>query len=251
MQGLEEQTILVAGGSRGLGLGVVEALVARRARVTVLGRDPGRLHALEQRLGVRGVVGDVTDPALAHALLRDLAPKIVVLNAGLPPPMAPIHTQGWEEFSAVWNHDVKAGLFWVQAAVRTPLAPGSRVLLTSSGAAIHGSPLSGGYAGAKRMLWFMADYANGLAKELGLDIHFQVLVPRQMVGETGTGDAGATAYAKKHNISTQEFLARFGAPMPPRAYGELVADLLANPDQASGTAFALKGETGISSLDGA
>jgi NADP-dependent 3-hydroxy acid dehydrogenase YdfG len=250
VQHLEEQTVLVAGGSRGLGLGVVEALVARGAKVTVLGRDKGRLNAIEQRLGVRVVAGDVTDSALADALLRE-QPNIVVLNAGLPPPMQPLHTQAWEDFSAVWNHDVKAGLFWIQAALRTPLAHGSRVLLTSSGAAVLGSPLSGGYAGAKRMLWFMADYANGLAKELGLGIHFQVLVPRQMVGGTGTGDAGAAAYAQKHGISSVEFLARFGVAMPPRAYGELVADLLTNPDHASGTAFAFKGETGISSLDGA
>jgi hypothetical protein len=30
----------------------------------------------------------------------------------------------------------------------------------SSGAAVNGSPMSGGYAGAKRMLWMMAKYAS-------------------------------------------------------------------------------------------
>jgi NAD(P)-dependent dehydrogenase (short-subunit alcohol dehydrogenase family) len=53
--------------------------------------------------------------------------------------------------------DVKAGLYWLQAALNLPLKPGSRVLVVSSGAAQNGSPLSGGYAGAKRMLWFMAN----------------------------------------------------------------------------------------------
>ena len=33
---------------------------------------------------------------------------------------------------------------WLQAALDAPLAPGSRVLVGSSGAARNGSPLSGG-----------------------------------------------------------------------------------------------------------
>jgi hypothetical protein len=44
----------------------------------------------------------------------------------------------------------------LQAALNQPLKPGSRVLVVSSGAAENGSPMSGGYGGAKRMLWFMA-----------------------------------------------------------------------------------------------
>jgi NAD(P)-dependent dehydrogenase (short-subunit alcohol dehydrogenase family) len=242
--------ILVAGGSRGLGLGVVEALVARGAEVSVLARDGQRLAALHERLGVRVVVGDVTDPAVPAAVLAELAPEVVVLHAGLPPPMESIATQSWDDFSAVWNHDVKAGLAWLQAALRAPLARRGRVLLCSSGAALQGSPLSGGYAGAKRMLWLMADYANALAAERELGIRFQVLVPRQMVGGTGTGDAGSRAYATKKGISPEAFLASFGAPLVPRAYGELVAELLADPAHARGTAFAFKAESGLSSLDG-
>jgi len=58
----------------------------------------------------------------------------------------------WEDFTAPWESDVKAGLYWLQAAVNLPLEPGSRVLVVSSGAAESGSPMSGGYGGAKRML---------------------------------------------------------------------------------------------------
>ena len=36
---LEDKTIVVTGGSRGLGLGLVEALVAQGARVTVVARE--------------------------------------------------------------------------------------------------------------------------------------------------------------------------------------------------------------------
>ena len=49
---LKDKTIAVTGGSRGLGLRLVEALDNRRARVTVVARDQAALAAVEQRLGV-------------------------------------------------------------------------------------------------------------------------------------------------------------------------------------------------------
>ena len=71
MTALEGQKVVVTGGSRGLGLGIVEALVAQNAQVTVVARDPQRLAEVSQRLGVNVVRGDVTDEKLArgvHAL---------------------------------------------------------------------------------------------------------------------------------------------------------------------------------------
>ena len=124
------------------------------------------------------------------------------------------------------------------------------MLIGSSGAAVAGSPLSGGYAGAKRMLWLMAHYANGAAAELGLGIRFQVIIPQQIIGETAHGQAAAEAYARRKNISVETFLKNYGAPMPPLRVGEHVVSILTDPSFQQGTAFGLKGETGITSLDG-
>jgi NAD(P)-dependent dehydrogenase (short-subunit alcohol dehydrogenase family) len=74
MKTLERQRILITGGSRGLGLGVVEALVARQAKVTVIARDSARLTELKARLGVSIIPGDATDPMLAESVLRNGAP---------------------------------------------------------------------------------------------------------------------------------------------------------------------------------
>ena len=250
MQSLEGRRVLVTGGSRGLGLGIVESLVERRARVTVLARDAGRLAEVKRRHDVAVVTGDVTDRAVAGALLREIRPDVLILNAGATPAMAPLHEQTWEGFTAVWNTDVKAGFYWIQEAIRLPLARGSRVLISSSGAAIGGSPLSGGYAGAKRMIWLMANYANGIATELDLGIHFQALVPQQIIGETDLGRAAAEAYARRRGIAPAAFLANFGKPLPPRQFGEHVVTILTDPAYASGTAFGLRGDTGIQALDG-
>lgn len=248
---LKDKNVVVTGGSRGLGLGLAEALIAHGANVTVVARDADALAAVHARLGVATIAADVTDERAAHRILAEVGPDILVLNAGAKPPMGRLDQISWTDFTATWETDVKAGLYWLQAALRAPLKRGSRVLVVSSGAAQNGSPLSGGYAGAKRMLWTMAKYANGVAEQNDLGIRFQTIVPQQMVGGTGVGDAGANAYARAAGINREAFLTRFGAPMPPREFGEKVVAVLSEPKYAEGFAFGLKGDTGITTIEGA
>lgn len=249
METLDGRRVLIVGGSRGLGLGIVEALVARQATVTVVARDAAQLAAVRTRLGVSIVSGDATDPTLAGHVLREVRPTVLVLNAGATPTMAPLHEQTWESFSKVWNTDVKATFHWIQGALRLPLERGSRVLLSSSGAAIGGSPLSGGYAGAKRTIWMMADYANGLASDLDLGIRFHALLPRQIVGATELGRIAAEAYARRKGVSTEAFLAGLGKPLNPQDFGEYVVTLLTDPRYENTTAFGVRGDTGLRPLD--
>jgi NAD(P)-dependent dehydrogenase (short-subunit alcohol dehydrogenase family) len=247
---LTNKTIVVTGGGRGLGLGLVEALVDHGAKVTVVARDQAALAAVERRLGVAVISADITEEGVAQRILADIRPEVLVLNAGATPRMGRLDQLSWADFTATWETDVKAGLYWLQAALNLPLKPGSRVLVGSSGAAENGSPLSGGYAGAKRMLWFMAKYANGIAKQKGLSIHFQAIVPQQIIGGTGVGDAGANAYARAMGLEREAFLARFGTPMPPRQFGDHVVSLLTERQYGDAVAFGLKGDTGITVLEG-
>src|SRR2546428_11354685 len=159
---LKDKNTGVSGGSRGLGLGLVEALVAHGAKVTVVARDADALESVRARLGVATISADVTDETAAHRILAEVRPDILALNAGATPRMGRLDQLSWADFTAPWEHDVKAGLYWLQAALNLPLKPGSRVLVGSSGAAQNGSPLSGGYAGAKRMPWMMGQDANGV-----------------------------------------------------------------------------------------
>jgi NAD(P)-dependent dehydrogenase (short-subunit alcohol dehydrogenase family) len=48
---LKDKSAVVTGGSRGLGLGLVEALVAHGARVTVVARSAEALDSVRARLG--------------------------------------------------------------------------------------------------------------------------------------------------------------------------------------------------------
>jgi NADP-dependent 3-hydroxy acid dehydrogenase YdfG len=150
--------------------------VDRGVKVIVVARTASDLESVSGRLGVATIAADATDRAAAWRILSELKPTILALNAGAVPRMASLDEQSWESFSNTWETDVKAGLYWIQAALAAPLAPGSRVLVGSSGSAVGGSPMSGGYAGAKRMLWLMATYANSLSSERKLGIRFQTVV---------------------------------------------------------------------------
>jgi NAD(P)-dependent dehydrogenase (short-subunit alcohol dehydrogenase family) len=247
---LKDKNVVVTGGSRGLGLGLVEALVARGAKVTVVARGADALEAVRARLGVAAISADVTDETAARRILAEVRPDMLVLNAGAKPRMGRLDQVSWADFTATWDTDVKAGLYWLQTALNLPLEPGSRVLVSSSGAAVNGSPMSGGYAGAKRMLWIMAKYANGISQQKGLGIRFQAIVPLQIIGGTGVGDAGANAYARAMGVNPEKFLARFGSPMPPRQFGDHVVSLLTEQQYADAVAFGLKGDTGITVLEG-
>jgi NAD(P)-dependent dehydrogenase (short-subunit alcohol dehydrogenase family) len=246
---LKDKRAVVTGGSRGLGLGLVEALVAAGANVTVISRGAEALKAVQARLGVAIIPADITDRAAANRILADIQPDILVLNAGVTPRMGRLDQLNWEDFSVTWETDVKAGLFWIQAALNLPLKPGSRVLVGSSGAAVTGSQMSGGYAGSKRMLWLMAKYANGISQELNLGILFQVIVPRQMILGTGIGDAAAGAYAASMGVTPEQFVARFGVAMPPREFGDRVISVLEDPQYADGIVFGINGDAGVTIME--
>jgi NAD(P)-dependent dehydrogenase (short-subunit alcohol dehydrogenase family) len=247
---LKDKNVVVTGGSRGLGLGLVEALVDQDARVTVVARQSDALEAVRTRLGVSTIAADVRDEAAAHRILAEIRPDILALNAGAKPPMGRLDQISWADFTAPWENDVKAGLHWLQGALNLPLKPGSRVLVVSSGAAVDGSPMSGGYGGAKRMLWFMARYANRVSEQRKLGICFQAILPRQMILGTGIGDTAAGAYARAMDIEPEAFVARFGAPMPPRLFGDHVVAVLDDPMHAEGFAFGLTGDKGVTMIEG-
>ena len=63
----------------------VEALLDQGAKVTVVTREKASLAAVEQRLDVAVIAGDVTDQEAARRIFADVRPEVAVLNAGAPP----------------------------------------------------------------------------------------------------------------------------------------------------------------------
>src|SRR5260370_7357737 len=122
---LKDKNVVVTGGSRGLGLGLVEALVAHGATVTVVARGADALESVRARLGVATIAADVTDETAAHRVLAEVRPDMLALNAGAKPRMGRLDQLSWADFTAPWGHDVNPGLYWLQAPLTLPLPPAS------------------------------------------------------------------------------------------------------------------------------
>jgi NAD(P)-dependent dehydrogenase (short-subunit alcohol dehydrogenase family) len=199
-------TTMVVGASRGLGRGIATAFATTGAPVIAVARTETALTELAATAGtIQPHVADAGDPTVPARLIDRYEPATIVLVAGATPHMRPLQQQTWETFSVNWHTDVRIAFHWLREALLTPLRPGSRVVVFSSGAALNGSPLSGGYAGANATQRFITAYAQAEAQRLGLDITFTAVLP-QFAPQTDVGRAGVEAYAAQAGQSVDDFL---------------------------------------------
>jgi NAD(P)-dependent dehydrogenase (short-subunit alcohol dehydrogenase family) len=220
-------TGVVTGASRGFGRAISIALVERGAHVVGVARNQRLLAELKEQLGdaFTPEVADVADPALATRLITDYRPQTVVLNAGATPPVGSLGEQTWETFSANWNVDVQHVFHFTQQALTAPLERGAVVVSLSSGAALAGSPMSGGYAGAKATIKLISSYGGIEARRLGVGIRFVSVLP-QLTPTTDLGKIYTRQYAAMAGMSEAEFLeGRFGGTLSAEQVGESIADL--------------------------
>jgi len=223
-------TALVTGASRGLGRGIATAVHKAGAKVVGVARDRGPLEELGVALGesFTAVSADAADPTVAGRLIDVYNPTILVLNAGASPLMRPLQHHTWETFSVNWRTDVRIAFHWLRESLLKPLRPGSRVVMVSSGAALAGSPLSGGYAGAKATLRFITGYAQEEAKRAGLGITFTTVLPR-ITPLTDLGRPAVQAYATRAGQSEEEYLQQLGEPLSPEQAGQAITELVSGP----------------------
>ena len=225
-----EMTTIVVGASRGLGRGISTAFAEAGAPVIAVARSAAPLA--DQAAGgyrLQTQVADAGDPTVAGSLLDRYEPSNVILVAGASSLMRPLHQHTWETFSVNWHSDVRIAFNWVREALLKPLRPGSKVIVISSGAALQGSPLSGGYAGAKATQRFITAYAQDEATRAGLGITFTAVLPR-ITPLTDLGQPAVRAYAARSGQSEQQYLQPFGEPLTPGATGAALVELvLADP----------------------
>lgn len=233
-------TAVVTGAGRGFGLAIATALVEAGARVVGVARDAARLAAAADRLGAGflPLAADAADPELPGKVFAEHRPDLVVLNAGAIPQMRPLHEHTWETFGLPWETDVRQAFAWCGEALRAPLAPGSTVVAVSSMAALRGgSPLSGGYAGAKATVRFIASYAAQESDRAGLGIRFLTLMPN-LTSATELGRVGVAGYAERQGVPVADFLAARGPELQPEQVADAVLALRAG-HEPNGSAFTL------------
>lgn len=227
--------VAVVGASEGLGRGVALALAEGGWSVLAVARSAETLATLDHsRIDTR--VGDATDPVLTNAVMADV--DAFVLVAGARPVMGPLADYRWDDFQRPFEVDVKAAFTWLRSA----LGAERRVhaIVFSSGAALNGSPLSGGYAGAKQTQRFLCRYAQKEARARQLPLTIQCVLP-QLNPSTELGRAGIAAYARQTGETPEAFVRkRFGAPLDPAIAGRAIVGMLVG--EYRGAEYLLRGD---------
>lgn len=239
---LTGKNMVVIGGSRGVGRRIVEAGIRSGARVLAVARQERPLRELAQEVSGTEILSlDATDERTPSQVFDVLRPDILVLCGGAFPPTGPLHTLSWQEFAVNWEADVKMAFHFCKAALSRPLPAGTLVILIASGAALAGSPNSGGYAGAKRTQMFMTNYSQKESDRLGLGLQFKALAPRIMP-DTALGKHAIAGYSRYLGISEANFVQGMAAPPSASDVATAVIDLATKPDRSKENVFIVSGK---------
>ena len=239
---LTGKNMVVIGGSRGVGRRIVESAIRNGARVLAVARQEPPLRQLaEEVVGAEVLSLDARDESAPSKVFDLLHPDVLVLCAGAFPPAGPLHKQSWREFAVNWETDVKIAFHFCKAALSRPLPAGASVILISSGAALAGSPNSGGYAGAKRTQIFVANYSQKESDRLGLGLRFITLAPRIMP-DTELGKHAVSGYSRYLGISAADFVQSMDSPPTSSDVATAVIASLTNPDESKGKVFIVSGK---------
>lgn len=214
---MKNQTILITGGTTGIGLATAQLLSAEGAKVLVTGRNPATLAAAQKLLPAGVVIlksdsGSLADAQALGAEVAKHASKLdgVFLNAGIGQ-FGPIEAMTPQHYDDMFNVNVRGPYFQLQSLLPF-LANPSAVVLNASVVAELGFPTTSLYSATKAAI---VSFGKSLAVELApRGIRINTLSP----GPIQTpiyGKLGFPAEAQKgfeDNMAAQSLFKRFGTP---------------------------------------
>jgi NAD(P)-dependent dehydrogenase (short-subunit alcohol dehydrogenase family) len=240
MSDLSDTRTIVVGASRGLGRGIATAFAEAGAPVVAVSRSAAEFPAPGGPGTIQPEIADAAGPTVPADLIDRHDPGVVIVVAGASPHMLPLQEQTWETFSVNWESDVRIAFGWLREALLKPLRPGSRVVVVSSGAALAGSPLSGGYAGAKATQRFITGYAQEEADRAGLGITLSAVLP-MITPLTDIGRPAIEAYAARAGHSVEEHVEQLGPLVTPEIAGAAMLELMRTDAAVVEPAYLLTG----------
>ncbi|MEV7243070.1 SDR family oxidoreductase [Streptomyces sp. NPDC093248] len=147
------RTVLITGGTSGIGRAIARRFAADRAEVFITGRTPDTVERTAKELGVHGVVCDASDPGQAEACAARLDELDVLVNAaGGLPRTASGEAPALEVLLAQWHANLAQNLLTAvltTTSVQDKLTSGSSVISIGS---IGAERRGGSYGAAKAAL---------------------------------------------------------------------------------------------------
>ena len=212
---MKNQTILITGGTTGIGLATAQLLQAQGARVLVTGRNPATLAAARSTLGSNAIVipsdsGSLPDAQGLGAVVQKHSARIdgVFLNAGIGQ-FGPIEAMTPQHFDDMFHVNVRGVFFQLQSLLPV-LANPSSVVLNASVVAQLGFPTTSLYSATKAAV---VSLGKSLAVELApRGIRINTISPGPITTPI-YGKLGFPAEAQKgfeDHMASQSLFKRFG-----------------------------------------
>lgn len=170
---MEKKTVVITGGSRGLGRAMALALAAAGHRVAVTGRDADKLAAMARELpGGMAISADVREPTQVAAVIdqveESLGPVDVLINnagagGGAKGPQTLVDTDA-DEWWRLQETNLRGPMLYTKAVLPGMIARKAGIIINlGSYIAIRPSPLATAYAASKAAL---ARFTDCLAEEV-------------------------------------------------------------------------------------
>lgn len=243
MSKLAGKNVVILGATGSVGAPIVQRAVAEGARTLAVARGRDTLDRLASGIpGLDVLALDAATEGAPATVFDAMTPDVLVICGGARPPATPLHEMTWTQFSVNWDTDVRMSFHFCKAALARPLRKGATVILISSGAALGGSPISGGYAGAKRTQMFIASYGQKESNRLQLGIRFVALAPAMIMPDTRLGRFAVEGYARYLGVPAADFVSSMKAPQTPLDVADAIIELLSSAQAHTGSIFTVSGE---------
>ena len=206
---LDGRTVLVTGGTKGIGKGIAGVFARAGANVAVAGRDRERGEAAAAELGARYLIADVSEPDDCERMVAETVAEfggldVLCANAGVFPDVK-LADMSAQDIDTIFATNVKGTMLSVKAALDALEASGhGRVIVTSSiTGPITGYPGWSHYGATKAaQLGFLRTAAIELASR-GITIN--AVMPGNIVTE-GLAELGPEYRAKMESMIPQRRL---------------------------------------------